>query len=130
MHILFYSSCFFILPCIYAFDNELYILSFISLLNTLCSAILWYNYHLGHIRNIDVFFARASFCIYSLYSFVLIYERPFLIFPGIVSWYLIVFYFIQSKISLVYHLDFHITSILVNLYVIQLCNDSKYINNW
>ena len=127
MNILFYSSWFFILPCIYALNNELYILSFISLLNTLCSTLLWYNYHLGHVRNIDVFFAKVSLCVYSLYSVFLIYENYLLIFPGLICWYLILYYFILSKISLVYHLDFHIVAIFSNLYVIDLCKNSQII---
>ena len=125
MHILFYSSWFFIIPCIYAYINKLYIISVLSLLNTLCSTIVCYNR--SKIHKYDILFAKLSFIIYSLYSFVLIYENPYILFYSVVCWFSVIHYYFLSFISLVYHLDFHIVSIISNLLVIHFCTKSNLI---
>jgi hypothetical protein len=127
MHILFYSSWFFIIPCIYAFINKLYIISAISFCNTICSTVLWYNYNKSRIHNFDVFFAKLSFIIYFIYSCILIYENHYLLFHGMICCFFVIHYYLLSFISLVYRLDFHIVSILSNLFVVYLCTKSNLI---
>ena len=127
MHILFYSSWFFIIPCIYAYNNKLYIISVLSLLNTLCSTIVWYNYNISKIHKYDVFFAKLSFITYSIYSIILITENPYILFYSLVCWVSVIYYYFLSFVSLVYHLDFHIVSIFSNLLVIHFCTKSKLI---
>ena len=128
MHILFYSSWFFIIPCIYAYINKLYIISAISLLNTLCSTIVWYKYNKSKVHLYDVLFAKISFIIYSIYSVLLIYENIYILFFNIICWFSVINYYFLSSVSLVYNLDFHIVSILSNLLVIHFCTKSNLIH--
>jgi len=58
------SSLFFLIPSIYAGTHHVYSLSLLSAVTSAVSVIYWHDPKLGWRRNLDLVFAKISFCIY------------------------------------------------------------------
>ena len=58
------SSCFFMIPGIYAFTHDILLLGVLSSITTLVSINYWRHAVEGWRRNADLFVAKLSFCIY------------------------------------------------------------------
>jgi hypothetical protein len=63
------SSIAFIFPAIYAFKNNLFILSGTTAIACICSINHWRNPRYGIIRNIDIFTAYSSGLTYTIYTY-------------------------------------------------------------
>ena len=58
------SSCFFMVPSVYAYYNQLYFNSYVLLLTSLISANYWRNATYSWRRTADLIFAKVSFCVF------------------------------------------------------------------
>jgi hypothetical protein len=73
------SSCFFLIPSIYAYKNGLYFYSILLLLTTIVSTNFWRNAIDSWRRDLDLFFAKVSFIVFCSNGVYYIRYLPYIV---------------------------------------------------
>jgi hypothetical protein len=122
------SSCFFIIPSIYAFIRNIWWLGLLSFITALISINYWRYAIEGFRRNIDLFFSKFSFTIYFISG--IYYIQNINIFLALPICVMIIFcYYMSNKIWnddsylwVFYHISFHFFVCLEQCIVINAIN--------
>ncbi len=139
---LIFSSCFFIIPCIYGFINNQYFYATTSLLTSIFSVNHWKNPTYSYRRVCDVIMARISFTIYIVSGcyYTNVNGHFIITFTGYSLLLLLLYFYYMSIISsndknyiinkkwYKYHMAFHFTISSVMILVIKSVIDyEKYL---
>jgi hypothetical protein len=133
------SSLFFLIPSIYAYVNNLYYFSILSLFTSLISANYWRNPIHSWRRNMDLVFSKLSFIIYLPNGIIYVSYTPYLItgYFGLVillySFYLSgKLYQLQNNNWYKYHMLFHFMVMYEQLIVLRSMkfNNSNTFTNY
>jgi hypothetical protein len=73
------SSCFFLIPSIYAYKNGLYLYSILLLFTSIISVNYWRNAIHSWRRDLDLFFAKVSFVVFVLNGIYYIRNFPYVV---------------------------------------------------
>ena len=109
------SSCFFLIPSIYAYYNDLYFFSVLLIATSFISANFWrYAIHSWR-RDLDLFFAKVSFVIFLSNGIYYLRYTPYVVtgYSGLIV--LLYFYYLSDKylkehntLWCKYHFLFHV----------------------
>ena len=124
------TSFLFIVSGVYAYQYHLYWYSLVLLLNTILSVNFWRNPVYGFRRNLDIYFAKFSFCVFFING---VYYTKFLnTLYNLLVLQLICFYIVAQYLSDIkkdytwyrYHAIFHVYCLICQLIVLHSINDN------
>ena len=107
------SALFFMIPSIYGYQKEQYLLAFISLLTSLCSINFWRDATYSYRRSMDCIMAKIAFIIYLKNGVTYIVWMPFIVTGYSALFALIYCYYMSNKhgdteLWWKYHMMFHL----------------------
>jgi hypothetical protein len=91
------SSCFFLMPSIYAYTNGLYFYSILLAMTSMISANFWINAIHSWRRDLDLFFAKVSFIVFVSNGVYFLRYTPYVVtgYSGLIV--LLYFYYLSDK---------------------------------
>ncbi len=107
------SSFFFLVPCVYGYMREQYLLSAIALLTIIFSINFWRDATYSYRRSMDCIFAKISFTIFTVNGIVYITHMPLVItgygaLTGLIYCYYMSNKYAKSELWWKYHMMFHL----------------------
>ena len=121
------SSCFILIPSIYAFKKKQMFLATTSLLTTLCSINFWRDANYSYRRSLDHVMAKLSFTIYTIRGIKQLSFSPHEA-PGYVGLFMMLYcYYMSNKhgdteLWMNYHMMFHLFISYTQTFVLYKIN--------
>jgi hypothetical protein len=127
------SSCFFIIPCAYAFIHKEYILAGTLLLSSIISVNFWREANYSWRRIADRVFSRLSLVIFLFYAYFYAALKIFIIVGFIFFCPILYCYYMSNKYCIMgnndiwwkYHMLFHLLCMYAQLFVIGIVVNKK-----
>jgi hypothetical protein len=120
------SSCFFLIPSMYAYYNGLYFFSMLLIATSFISANFWRNAIHSWRRDLDLFFAKVSFVVFLSNGIYYLRYTPYVVtgYSGLIV--LLYFYYLSDKYLkeestawCKYHFMFHVLLTYEQLIIID-----------
>jgi hypothetical protein len=129
--ILIVTSSLSVIPIYYAFHKELYSYSIVSIGTYICSLLYWIDPKHGWRRNLDLMYAKFSFVIYFGSGIIYVPTNSMIIFMFGTTFIYVTYILtmIFPKKWLRYHALFHISSILMKIYILSFITPKPRIYN-
>ena len=129
------SSSFFMIPAVYGFYNNLYVLPLILFITSLVSMNFWRDAKYSWRRIIDRIVAKITFivCYYHSIKYASMRLIFFLQYAGLFTF--VYYYYMSNKYHgapgwYKYHVKFHILCVFTQLMIVQCVADHKRIENY
>ena len=122
------SSCFFLVPCVYGYMREQYLLSAIALLTSIFSINFWRDATYSYRRSMDCIFAKISFFVYMISGVPYVTSIPFVVTGYSALFTLIYCYYMSNKhgdsdLWWKYHMMFHLLVSYTQIVAIKCISD-------